>query len=92
MMRSWLAVALLTLGCASASEDQLRARAAYDMECKQDRLYIIELDDRTRGVQGCGQKATYVESCDGVRSNLLTECTWVLNTDSRRTSQRASAQ
>lgn len=82
-MRAWIAVGFLGLGCASASEDQLRARAAYDLECNKDSLRIIELDDRTRGVQGCGQKVTYVENCDGVRSNLLTECTWILNTDSR---------
>lgn len=90
MVRLWFVASLLTFGCASASEDQLRARAAYDLECNQNNLRVIEIDERTRGVRGCGQKVTYVESCDGARDSLMTNCTWVLNTDSRRAKQRTN--
>jgi hypothetical protein len=49
------------------------------MQCSEDQLQLTRLDDRTMGVRGCGQQGTYVESCD----NQM-DCTWVLNTDSRR--------
>jgi hypothetical protein len=71
------------VGC-GASPDQLRARAAFDMNCPGDRIQLVEIDDRTRGVTGCGQRATYVESCgwrDGYGGKH--DCTWVLNTDAK---------
>ncbi len=80
-----LACAALGLLACGATEEQLRARAAYDMDCSKDSLHIVEIDDRTRGVTGCGQKATYVESCgstDGYGGKH--DCTWVQNTDSKR--------
>jgi hypothetical protein len=92
MMRSWLAASLLTIGCASATEEQLRARAAYDLDCNQNSLRVVEIDERTRGVRGCGQKATYVESCDGPRDSVTTDCTWVLNSDSRRAKRRKNEE
>jgi hypothetical protein len=90
-MRVRLAFALLVLlpGC-GASEDQLRTRVAFDMNCNQDNIQIIEIDDKTRGVRACGQQATYVEICDGPKGGWTTGCTWALNTDSRRT-RRAEA-
>ena len=47
----------------------------------------------TRGVSGCGQKATYIESCDTTQQRGLigsavapkAPCTWVLNGDSKPT-------
>lgn len=75
-----LVAGLATFAC-GASEEQLRTRAAFDMKCSEDQLNLIEIDDRTTGVRGCGQQATYVESCANANR---TDCTWVLNTDSRR--------
>lgn len=48
-----------------------------------EQLRVVELDSRTRGVQGCGKKATYVETCDGPKQAAMTECTWVMNTPSQ---------
>lgn len=83
-----VAVALLlsVAGC-GASKDQLRARAAFDLNCPSSQVEIVTLDDRTKGVTGCGQRATYVENCgwrDGYGGKH--DCTWVLNTDARKNS------
>jgi hypothetical protein len=84
--RALAALALLTVcSCGGATDDQLRARAAFDMSCPRQQIELVRLDDRTTGVSGCGQKATYVESCgmiDGYGGKH--DCTWVLNTDARR--------
>jgi hypothetical protein len=71
------------LACTGASDDQLRARSAFDLQCPDSQLKITEIDDKTRGVTGCGQRVTYVESCDGPADSMARECTWVLNSDSR---------
>jgi len=68
-------VLLLVPGC-GPSQQQLKSRASYDFRCPENQLQVVKIDSRTRGVQGCGQQATYVKSCDGT-------CTWILNTDSR---------
>jgi len=76
-----LGVAVLGLSScfATATNEQLRARAACDMHCDGKALQVVELDRRTRGVSGCSQQLTYVESCDGNRNDFNTECTWVVN-------------
>ena len=74
-------------GC-GATEDQLRARAAFDLSCGQDQLTIVEIDNRTSGVRGCGQHATYVEQCAQGNAN----CTWVLNSDSKPSGKSADSQ
>jgi hypothetical protein len=85
MVRSAAAATVLSLvACGGATADQLRARAAFDLNCPQSQVNVVELDERTRGVRGCGQQATYVENCsmiDGYGGKH--DCTWVLNTDSR---------
>lgn len=86
MKTMWAVVGLLAVGCsaAAASDDQLRTRAAFDLKCDAAEVKILKLDDQTRGVQACGQQATYVEKCDGPKQNLETSCTWVLNTETRK--------
>ena len=45
----------------------------------------MELDKRTRGVRGCGQRGTYVSQCKPCANGYVgCECTWILNTDGRR--------
>ena len=67
-------------GCAArANQHQLTRRAAFDLGCTADQIEVTEIDERTRGVRGCGQQATYVESCDGPVNNSNTTCTWVIN-------------
>ncbi len=54
MLLIFLAVALS--GCASS----LKKRAAFDLNCPQDRLMVTDIDFYTKGVSGCGQRATYI--------------------------------
>jgi hypothetical protein len=80
-----IAAAACALGCsgANATGDQLGRRAAFDLACGEANLEIVPIDERTRGVRGCGKKATYVENCDGAAVDLYGECTWVLNSGPR---------
>jgi hypothetical protein len=78
------AAVVLSVGC-GASVDQLRSRASFDLQCPEGQIQTTQIDDRTIGVRGCGQQATYVESCANPTANFGTgsDCTWVQNTDSR---------
>ena len=65
-------------GCPSAAtqKEKLLKRAAFDLKCTKDELSVTKLDERTRGVRGCGRQATYLRSCnDPYGAN----CTWVMN-------------
>lgn len=80
----FLGTGLWCIGCEDSSEEQLRARSAFDLQCPQKSIRIRYIDDRTAGVIGCGQRMTYVESCERPNSALDRECTWILNSDSHR--------
>jgi hypothetical protein len=67
-----------TIGC-GATQAQLKTRAAFDMQCSEEQVELVEIDSRTYGVRGCGKQATYVETCAHAND---TDCTWLLNTDS----------
>lgn len=87
VFRALVAIGLLcTSGCATgATVQQLRARAAFDFGCREGELEVVELDSRTRGVKGCGRRATYVETCKPCANGYQAcECTWLLNTDATR--------
>ena len=61
-------------GCFSAvhmHDDTLRSRASFDLRCPAPQLRVTELDNRTAGVEGCGQRATYIYNSPAN--------TWVLN-------------
>jgi hypothetical protein len=85
IMKKCLLLPFLVLVVANcgATDEQLRARAAFDFKCSQGSIHIVEIDGRTRGVSGCGQQGTYVESCSGPPGAFNRDCTWVLNSDSR---------
>ena len=51
-------------------DGELRKRAAFDLSCAEDKLALTPLGDSTRGVEGCGQKATYIYA----------NMSWVMNT------------
>jgi hypothetical protein len=68
------------LGCATGGgENELRARAAYDLSCPAESLAMTQLQEKnfmattnhgaTYGVSGCGRRATYVNNVGA----------WVLN-------------
>ena len=65
--RKYAGVLVLALcflgGCATTTNDNdLRTRAAFDLQCEGAKLQIVDIDDRTRGVSGCGQRASYVKT------------------------------
>lgn len=82
---STLLLMLVLASCATnATVAQLKTRAAFDLACPAESLELHELDARTRGVTGCGKRATYVEHCKPCANGYVgCECTWVMNTDDR---------
>jgi hypothetical protein len=76
------AAAVLAGACATTTSrhDRLLKRASFDFSCTKDELTVTKIDDRTRGVRGCGHQATYVETCDGPATSFARTCTWVMNT------------
>lgn len=85
-----LVLLLLPVSCAATGDStlsQLRTRASFDLDCPKSQIKTVTIDERTRGVKGCGQRATYVHQCEPITWNGTTideKCTWVLNADSRR--------
>ena len=78
-------------GCATAGpsaaerrkDRQLVKRAAFDLDCPTEPVSITRIDEKTRGVRGCGRQATYVELCDGPADNVTRSCVWVMNNGNR---------
>jgi hypothetical protein len=73
-------VALIAItACAGANTDALRTRAAFDLQCSNEKLALTELNSGSQGdgegavygVDGCGRRATYV---------LTHESAWLMNT------------
>jgi hypothetical protein len=77
-----LALALLLIAACGATSQQLVRRASFDLNCPQEQISVHQIDRRTRGARGCGQRAVYIQSCQG--GGTAAACTWVLNADSTR--------
>lgn len=65
MRRFLFLVGLLIPGCVvlqpvTANRDTLQSRASFDMQCPTTQLRITEIDASTAGVEGCGQRGTYI--------------------------------
>jgi len=83
------ATLMFVVGCwatsstnANASMQQLKRRASFDLNCPAEKVTVLPLDPRTRGVRGCDRQATYVEVCKETGGDLCIAdcgCTWVLN-------------
>src|SRR5260370_26120726 len=80
---------LAVIAACSATEGQLHSRASFDLHCTEQNMRFMQIDGRTYGVEGCGQRATYVESCQP--AFMGQECTWVLNGDTRTAAEAGSA-
>jgi hypothetical protein len=63
----------------------LKSRAAFDLDCPKSEIKTVTIDDATKGVTGCGQRATYVRLCKTDRLGQDEDCQWLMNTDARRT-------
>ena len=68
---------------------QLTARASFDMSCPQQRLTVTDLGERTKGVSGCGKRATYVFHQIGEDAN---HGDWVMNSPTAEPSPNAQTQ
>lgn len=55
---------------ARASDEALRRRASFELDCDAAKVEIVVLDATTRGARGCDKRATYVEKCEAGR------CEW----------------
>jgi hypothetical protein len=72
-----VALALAAAGCATTSETvsvpALQRRAAFDLNCPQNQLQIMETAPEQYSVKGCDQHATYrLGSCNTASG----ECTF----------------
>ena len=66
---------IATVGCGGAS---LQQRAAFDVGCPAGDLVVTDLGGNSRGVEGCGCRATYVNGSPGRTYGD----TWILNATS----------
>lgn len=70
-------------GCTWVALDDLTLRASFDLDCPGSRLHVRTLGDSTRGVVGCGYRATYVLVCtDAI-------CHWLPSTRDRSSHEAA---
>jgi hypothetical protein len=68
------------VSCASVGAGDVRVRAAWDLGCDPSNLQVVEIDSETRGISGCGKKATYVQQCRFENNiGVRTGCNWTLN-------------
>ena len=74
-MRYACAAALIFLASSCIPEGALRKRAAFDLQCQEQGLEVIDLGGGTRGVTGCGRQATYVW--------VPSSGSWVMNSDTQ---------
>jgi hypothetical protein len=84
---SWLVAAVLTSGCGGFADDELstlKTRASFDFQCPKSEIKTVTIDDDTKGVTGCGQRATYVQQCGRQGPWGRDDCKWILNTDATR--------
>jgi hypothetical protein len=73
MRRALLSLGLIAAGCGAGLE-QLKTRAAIDLDCQPASLEIRAVDAATRSVSGCNKRAIYVELFNNARNP-----TWLLN-------------
>ena len=79
----WLGGLLLLLAAVAscgvpikrATMQQLEARASFDLACAPAWMVMYYIDERTKGIAGCGQRITYEERCD----ELLGKCSWEID-------------
>lgn len=68
------ALGLAFASTACAPTGHLLNRASFDLDCSRDKLKIVDLAPNSKGVKGCGRRATYIWSCGTNQT-----CAWVMN-------------
>jgi len=64
------------LGC-GASLQQLKTRAALDLECEAGAISLQQVDKLTQQASGCGKRAIYVQQYN----QQQVAATWLLNSE-----------
>jgi hypothetical protein len=83
MKKVMLAFVVVSSGC-GASLQNLKTRAAFDLECNADQMVTQRIDSATQRVDGCGKRAVYVLLFNDARYP-----TWLLNSEIRDTATAA---
>jgi hypothetical protein len=66
MSRPQLALVALLLGGCGTAENTVRARAAYDFRCDEDRVDVRNISGSTFEASGCGKRTVY--TCSSIDS------------------------
>ncbi len=72
---SLLLVGLVAASC-SASQEQLRIRAAYDLACPKEQLSVEKVARHRYAVEGCDRRKIYVERCSEAPGSFDPKCMW----------------
>ncbi|MBN9161075.1 MAG: hypothetical protein BGO98_16905 [Myxococcales bacterium 68-20] len=91
-----LVVALVGLGCTPEPDTaheavvKVKRRAASDFDRNEREIRTKSFDERTKIAEGCGQRATYIETCEACVTGFgdfkdieRCNCTWVMDTRTR---------
>ncbi|MEZ4335836.1 MAG: hypothetical protein R3B82_04335 [Sandaracinaceae bacterium] len=85
MSRETLSLAgllFLIAGCGGGPNLRtLRQRASFDLNCPEDQITAVDLPGEAAGVNGCGQRASYVEHCEQGPYGSRINCTWIMNSE-----------
>ena len=76
-MKNLIGVLFLASCATIPKTEQVKIRAAHDLQCDQSQVQTTALDDRTMRVDACGKQATYHEECPTGAGTASTRCTWV---------------
>ncbi|MDQ3034814.1 MAG: hypothetical protein M3Y87_20560 [Myxococcota bacterium] len=74
------AALLFACGGGANLDDSLKTRAAFDFGCDEQQIRVTNLGANTRGVEGCGHRATYVLDCSSYSFGNCTGGDWIANT------------
>lgn len=75
----FLLCALVLQGaCATPQQEHpIVGMAAFDFNCPKEQLRYTQISRESWGVSGCGQRARYVQICEG--RGFARRCQWVAN-------------
>ena len=82
----FLFLVLLVTSCTSfisGRRELVLKRAAFDLNCSQSELKIVDLGDYAFGVTGCGRRSSYVVDCPKNTGHTSSSCVAILNTKAK---------
>jgi hypothetical protein len=62
-------LAIVVLAMSGCAHQQVKSRASYDLSCGADSIYVSDVSANAFGACGCGKKATYVATQNGIILN-----------------------